>query len=140
MDANAKRIRVHDPPCASLTSLTSCLAHRIRLEILRTLAESPKDVSTLAAELELAIDTISHHLSPLRKCGLVEVEAIKQRRIYSLTSRVITSVSGKTLNITVGGGNEERITLQTRMASSPCAAEAARPPITRQSLREPSSG
>ncbi len=138
MPTGRENIRVHDPSCASLTSLSSCLAHRIRLEILRTLAESSKDVSTVAEELQLGIDTISHHLRLLRKCGFVQVEAIKQKRIYSLARRVITSVSGKILNITVDGSNEEGITIH--IAPSPRFAETARSPITGQSIREPSSG
>ena len=138
MPAGRENTRVHDPSCASLTSLSSCLAHRIRLELLRTLAESPKDVSTVAEELQLGIDTISHHLRLLRKCGFVQVEAIKQKRIYSLARRVITSVSGKILNITVDGSNEEGITIH--IAPSPRSGETARSPITGQSIQEPSSG
>ena len=55
-------------PSASLPDLLEVIRHRARLEILVSLAHAPKDVSTLADELDLALHTISRHLRPLYGC------------------------------------------------------------------------
>ena len=125
-----------------LTDLLLCVTHKTRRELLRSLAESSKDVSTLAEELDFELDKISHHLRPLRECGLVEFKAFKKKRIYRLSDRVTTSICGGMLHLTVASANEDehRVAIQTRIAPSSRSAETARSPITRQSPREPSSG
>ena len=72
-------------PAEPMPDLLSGIANRVRLEILMSLARAPKDVSSVAAELEFAIHTISHHLGVLSSHGLVEQERLKTRRVYRLS-------------------------------------------------------
>lgn len=59
-----------------------------RLEIIELLAAGPSDVGTIAARLELAVTSISHHLSILKRFGLVTCEADGVRRLYGLSKRI----------------------------------------------------
>ena len=109
---------------SSIADQLACLAHEVRLEIIVSLAESPKDVSTLAAELELEVNVISHHLSLLRARGFLEFQALKQRHIYSLTSGVSACARGGVLHLAVDNGNGQHFAFQRSLDErlSPAAA------------------
>ncbi|GAA1856140.1 metalloregulator ArsR/SmtB family transcription factor [Pseudonocardia ailaonensis] len=60
------------------------LAEPARRRILDLLRERPRLVGELSAELGLSQPGTSKHLRVLREAGLVEVQAIAQRRRYAL--------------------------------------------------------
>jgi DNA-binding transcriptional ArsR family regulator len=55
-----------------------------RRAVLALLWERPHDVGQLANRLKLSQPTTSKHLRVLRQCGLVQVAAVAQRRVYTL--------------------------------------------------------
>ena len=65
------------------------MASPVRLELLLA---CPKDVSSLAKDLELEVQQVSHHLRPLYAHGLVTFDCAKKRHVYRLTKRVTTEV------------------------------------------------
>lgn len=60
------------------------LAHPHRLAILDVLAQAPRSVEALAAEVFLSVANTSQHLKVLRGAGLVSVRQEGQRRYYAL--------------------------------------------------------
>ena len=85
----------------ALSLLLSVLNHEIRLEILELLAQGAQDVSTIADALDLHVRTVSHHLSPLRRAGLVCSSRDKTRHIYALTQRVICSIDADQVSVDI---------------------------------------
>jgi len=61
------------------------LASPRRLEILHRLAEGPREVGRLAAELGLSQPNVSQHLAVLRATGIVEAEREGREVRYRLT-------------------------------------------------------
>ena len=82
------------------------------------MAQSPKDVSTLARALGLEIDKVSHHLRPLRELGLVEVRALKKARIYRLSDRVDVDRREGMVHLTVPCIHGERVAIQISIKAS----------------------
>lgn len=62
------------------------LADKNRLKIIGLLAQRPHAVEELSASLKLGASTVSHHLSVLRKAGLVAGRVQGYYSIYSLQS------------------------------------------------------
>lgn len=60
------------------------LAHERRLELLDLLAQAPRHVDALAAEMEMSIASASQHLLTLRDAGLVEAERHGTKTVYRL--------------------------------------------------------
>lgn len=60
------------------------LAHERRLELLDLLAQAPRHVDALAAEMEMSIASASQHLQTLRDAGLVEAERHGTKTVYRL--------------------------------------------------------
>ena len=71
-----------------ITDQMGVLAGGIRLELLVCLADSPKDVSTVADELGLAVNHVSHGLRLLREHGLVNVTQRRKHRIHGLSPNI----------------------------------------------------
>ncbi len=94
-----------------LAELLSVLNHGIRLEILQLLACGEQDVSTIADVLDLSVRAISHHLTPLRKAGLVRATRYKTRHIYALTQRIECSVEQHQITMAVHSGKGVSATL-----------------------------
>jgi ArsR family transcriptional regulator len=61
------------------------LAHPRRIEILHRLADAPREVGVLAAELEISQPNASQHLAVLRSAGLVDAEREGREVRYRLT-------------------------------------------------------
>lgn len=61
------------------------LASPRRLEILHRLADGPREVGRLAAELGLSQPNVSQHLSVMRAAGVVEAERDGREVRYRLT-------------------------------------------------------
>ncbi len=69
----------------------AALGSRQRLELLDLLAQAPRHVDALAAELETPVANVSQHLQALRAARLVETEREGTRVIYRLADeRVLT--------------------------------------------------
>ncbi|MBX3402166.1 MAG: transcriptional regulator [Phycisphaeraceae bacterium] len=64
--------------------LAICAAGEVRKEMLFALAERPRDVGTLARDMDLDQPRVSQHLSQLRKAGLVSSLCEGGRKVYSV--------------------------------------------------------
>ncbi len=64
----------------------AALGSRQRLELLDLLAQAPRHVDALAAELEMPVANVSQHLQALRAARLVETERQGTRVIYRLAN------------------------------------------------------
>jgi len=64
------------------------LGDPLRLRIVSSLREGPKNVSEISAELDMAIVTVSHHLGILKVAGLVESDRDGRFINYSLPAEV----------------------------------------------------
>jgi DNA-binding transcriptional ArsR family regulator len=62
------------------------LADQTRREILSVLSSSPASAGSIANRFELAISTVSHHLSILRLAGLINVRREGRSLIYSMNT------------------------------------------------------
>ena len=60
------------------------MGDRTRREIMLVLAERPRAVGELAAELSVSRPAVSQHLTVLKDAGLVTERAERTRRIYRL--------------------------------------------------------
>tara|TARA_Y100000310_G_C20370708_1_gene663351 strand:+ start:33 stop:335 length:303 start_codon:yes stop_codon:yes gene_type:complete len=66
----------------------SKLSNPLRIKIVSALEDSEKSVSNLTEELKVEQSKLSHALSELRECNIVEVEQKGKERIYSLTKSI----------------------------------------------------
>lgn len=73
--------------------LFAVLAEPTRRKILQALAIERLAVGELVEELGVSQPTISKHLKVLRTAGLVETEAVAQKRFYSLTPQPLSQIS-----------------------------------------------
>ena len=117
VNGRRKHVCANTIPRSAAVDLFACLAHELRLQILRKLADSPKDVSSLAEALDLEIDRVSHHLRPLRACGLVEFSRIKQTHVFRLSEGVMASSEPDDklhFDVSSAEGDQLKFTLATR--------------------------
>lgn len=70
---------------AEFARVGTALASDKRLELLDLLAQGPRYVDALAAEMEMSVANISQHLQVLRNAKLVESEREGTRVLYRLT-------------------------------------------------------
>lgn len=78
-------------------ALLRALADESRLRILGLLAGRERSVEVLAAELDLRLPTVSHHLARLRVVGLVTVRPEGNSRIYALDVAALRKLSRELL-------------------------------------------
>lgn len=88
-------------PCAAMRDLMLITAGGVRLEILRSLMNGAKDVSSLADDLELGLSMVSVNLRLLRENALVEVERRKCNRIYSMSDRIDGCLNGRFIRLRI---------------------------------------
>lgn len=69
------------------------IAEPTRRHILQALAVERLAVGELVEELGVSQPTVSKHLKVLRTAGLVETEAVGQKRFYSITPTPLTTVT-----------------------------------------------
>ncbi len=62
----------------------TALSDATRREVFELVAERPRAVGELAAQLPVSRPAVSQHLRVLKEAGLVEDEAVGARRIYKL--------------------------------------------------------
>ena len=96
----------------TLPDLGALVTQSMRTEILVSLAHSPKDVSTLASERQVAIDTISHHLQLLRGAHLVVFDKIGTRKTYRLGPRVRCTVRSNVLHLVIDTPDHHELELR----------------------------
>ncbi len=76
-------------------NLFRALADRTRLEILEILVrEGAKNVSDLCEKLDKEQNLVSHHLSCLKNCGLVQVTEKGRFSIYEIRNRNVLRLLG----------------------------------------------
>ncbi len=67
----------------------SILANKLRMDIVTTLKECPKNVSEISTLLNVEQSKISHALKSLKGCNIVTVKQKGKQRIYSLNKKTI---------------------------------------------------
>ena len=65
------------------------LANPIRINIITELRENPSSVTELSNKLKIEQSKLSHALSALKKCNIVDVKQKGKQRIYSLNKKTI---------------------------------------------------
>ena len=65
------------------------LANPVKVEIISTLKEKPSSVSELSKKLNIEQSKLSHALSNLNNCNIVNSKQYGKRRIYSLNKKII---------------------------------------------------
>jgi rhodanese-related sulfurtransferase/DNA-binding transcriptional ArsR family regulator len=74
---------------AEFARIGTALASDKRLELLDLLAQGPRYVDALAAEMEMSVANISQHLQALRNAKLVESEREGTRVLYRLSDESV---------------------------------------------------
>jgi DNA-binding transcriptional ArsR family regulator len=74
-----------DPIHELQAEICHTLSHPARIAILHLLADEPREVGRVAAELGLTQPTASKHLAVMRQAGLVEAERDGRGAVYRLT-------------------------------------------------------
>jgi DNA-binding transcriptional ArsR family regulator len=70
----------------------TALGDPTRRSIFEALADGPRPVGELAAELPVSRPAVSQHLRVLKDAGLVRVRAVGTRRLYQLDPEGISAV------------------------------------------------
>ena len=86
-DAGKRSLRIHQ--CSFIlirmdVTVFAALAEPNRLRIVDLLREGPSHVGELVVRLQLKQPLVSSHLKVLSRVGLVRVQPVAQRRIYTL--------------------------------------------------------
>jgi DNA-binding transcriptional ArsR family regulator len=68
----------------SVGQTLTALSDATRREVFELVAERPRAVGELAAQLPVSRPAVSQHLRVLKEAGLVEDEAVGARRVYKL--------------------------------------------------------
>ena len=76
--------RLHD-----VASIFGVLGATARLQILWLLSAGPRDVGTLAAELDQSVTAVSQHLAKLKLSGLVRAHRQGRHQIYVVDDAVV---------------------------------------------------
>ena len=68
------------------------LANPLKIRIITSLKEKEKNVTELSRDLKVEQSKISHALTNLRCCNIVEVKQIGKKRIYRLNKKTIIPI------------------------------------------------
>ncbi|MBS3094412.1 winged helix-turn-helix transcriptional regulator [Candidatus Pacearchaeota archaeon] len=68
------------------------LASSLRIQIISSLKERPKNVSEIVKDLNAEQSKVSHALMSLRHCNIVDVKQKGKERIYSLNKKTILPI------------------------------------------------
>lgn len=77
---------------AELDELTRALSNATRRTILRLCHPDQKSAGAIAAEIDLALPSVSEHLKVLRKTGLVDLERDGTRWLYTTKTTRLSEV------------------------------------------------
>lgn len=70
----------------------SNLSNSLKIKIVETLKNENKSVSELSKEIGVEQSKVSHALSALKKCNIVQSEPLGKKRIYSLNKKTILPI------------------------------------------------
>lgn len=70
----------------------SNLANPLRINIITVLKEKEMSVTEIVNKLEIEQSKISHALSKLKECNIVEVSSKGKKRIYTLNKKTILPI------------------------------------------------
>jgi DNA-binding transcriptional ArsR family regulator len=68
------------------------LANPLRIKIIEALRIKGKNVTEISKELKVEQSKVSHALSSLRSCNIVEVKQKGKQRVYSLNKKTIVPI------------------------------------------------
>ncbi|MFP5342856.1 MAG: ArsR/SmtB family transcription factor [Candidatus Limnocylindria bacterium] len=102
------------------------LASPRRLEILHCLADGPREVGRIAAELDLSQPNVSQHLAVMRQAGIVDADRVGRGVRYRLTDPdvivacgVMRAVLERRLQRLAALSNGTAVPVPTRIPISP---------------------
>lgn len=101
-----------EPTRWNAESLMAVVSGGRRSEIVQTLIPGPKDVSTIAQELELAMNSVSHNLAILRRFRLVVAQVVGLRHVYQLCECVQARLDDNAVHIRVMLGPNDWIEIR----------------------------
>jgi DNA-binding transcriptional ArsR family regulator len=101
-----------------LAATLRSIAHPRRLRIIHLLAQEPREVARLAADLGISQPNASQHLGVLRAAGLVEAERVGREVRYRLVDP----------DVTVACTQMRRVLARRLDRLAELASGAARPP------------
>jgi ArsR family transcriptional regulator len=78
--------------CPSYEHFFKTLGSKTRLDILKSLRESDKNVSEICTHTNQEQSKVSHELKKLSDCNVVEVKQEGKQRIYSLNKETIVPI------------------------------------------------
>lgn len=105
------------------------IADPTRRHILQALAVERLAVGELVEELGVSQPTVSKHLKVLRTAGLVETEAVGQKRFYSITPTPLTTVTDWVDGLLAAPATPEATVAEPETASIPEEPEEAPAPV-----------
>lgn len=73
----------------SFASILGAMASPVRIRLIHFLSQAPLSVDVMASKVDESIANTSMHLRKMLNEGLVSVEALGQRRLYSLSPAVL---------------------------------------------------
>jgi DNA-binding transcriptional ArsR family regulator len=73
----------------SMASLLGAMASPVRIRLIHYLSQAPLTVEVIASKVDESIANTSMHLRKMLSEGLVSVEALGQKRLYSLAPEVL---------------------------------------------------
>ena len=73
----------------SLASVLGAMASPVRIRLIHFLSQAPLTVEVMAGKIDESIANTSMHLRKMLNEGLVNVETLGQKRLYSLSSAVL---------------------------------------------------
>ena len=82
-----------------LSETLKAISAPVRREILDYLKSGPKSAGEISQQFDLAPATVSHHLSTLRKAGLIEEE--KQKQIFDRFVKLNSFAHGTGLGLSI---------------------------------------
>lgn len=95
------------------------LGNKTRLEVLKHLAEGPKDVTTLAACVRRGPSGVSQALAKLAEIGIVDMERDKLRHIYRISQRVRLEKREGFIHFELHTAHGGRIAVDTKCLAEP---------------------
>ncbi len=105
------------------------IADPTRRHILQALAVERMAVGELVEELGVSQPTVSKHLKVLRTAGLVETEAVGQKRFYSITPTPLTTVTDWVDGLLAAPAAEAISVVEAETASIPEEPEEVPAPV-----------
>jgi DNA-binding transcriptional ArsR family regulator len=89
MDSNLKVLKQRQEDIfVSLATLLGAMASPVRIRLIHFLSQAPLTVEVMASKVDESIANTSMHLRKMLNEGLVKVEALGQKRLYSLSPAV----------------------------------------------------